>query len=131
MTLSLQFSDERGAAAIEFALVLPLLVLLLTGIVEFTRVLNNQEILQHAVRDGARVLALKHSSDEAITVTKQRAADGQLQGTPSVTTQACPATPSGLDYARVTATYPVEYHIPLFDSGTITINVSSSMRCNG
>lgn len=45
---------ETGAAAVEFAIVLPLLVLLLFGIVEFGLLLYNQQVITNASREGAR-----------------------------------------------------------------------------
>ena len=50
--------DEQGAAAVEMALVLPLLLLLLFGIIDFGRVLNAQITLTEAAREGARAAAL-------------------------------------------------------------------------
>ncbi|MEK7788130.1 MAG: TadE family protein, partial [Chloroflexota bacterium] len=46
---------EYGAAAVEFALLLPLLMLLLFGIVEFGLALHRQQVLATASREGARV----------------------------------------------------------------------------
>lgn len=45
---------ERGAAAIEFALVLPLLIALLFGIVEFSLILYDKAMITNASREGAR-----------------------------------------------------------------------------
>ena len=45
---------EEGAAAVEFALVLPLLILILFGIIEFGLVLYRQEVITNASREGAR-----------------------------------------------------------------------------
>lgn len=45
---------EHGAAAVEFALLLPLLVLLLFGIVEFGLALHRHQVLATASREGAR-----------------------------------------------------------------------------
>lgn len=58
--------DEKGQALLEFALVLPLLVLLLFGIAEFGRMLGVYLSLQHAAREGAR-LAVTGASDYAVT----------------------------------------------------------------
>lgn len=46
---------RRGVAAVEFAFVLPLLLLLLTGIWELGRILHVQTILNNAARDAARL----------------------------------------------------------------------------
>ncbi len=48
------WGSEHGAAAVEFALLLPLLVLLLFGIVEFGLALHRHQVLATASREGAR-----------------------------------------------------------------------------
>lgn len=45
---------ERGAAAIEFALILPLLVVLAFGIIEFSILFYNKAMITNASREGAR-----------------------------------------------------------------------------
>jgi Flp pilus assembly protein TadG len=47
--------DDRGAAAVEFALVLPLLLLILFGIIEFGRAWSVKQTLTDAAREGARI----------------------------------------------------------------------------
>jgi Flp pilus assembly protein TadG len=49
-----RFRNERGQALVEFALVLPLLSLILFGIIQFGIVFNNYIDLTDAVRAGAR-----------------------------------------------------------------------------
>ncbi len=45
---------EEGAAAVEFALVLPILVVLLLGMMEFGLVFYRQQVITNASREGAR-----------------------------------------------------------------------------
>ena len=47
-------SPERGAAVVEFAIVLPFLMLLLMGIIELGLLFYSQQILTNASREGAR-----------------------------------------------------------------------------
>ena len=47
-------SCQKGAAAVEFALLLPVLVLITFGIIEFGFLMYNQQILTNASREGAR-----------------------------------------------------------------------------
>ena len=47
--------DQDGAAAVEFALLLPLLVLLLFGIIEFGLAFNTRIQATNAAREGARM----------------------------------------------------------------------------
>ena len=50
--------SERGAAAVEFAILLPLLLMLVLGTIEFGRAYNAQITLTNAARDGVRVMAI-------------------------------------------------------------------------
>ena len=45
---------QEGAAAIEFAICLPLLVLLIFGIIEFSILFYDQAVITNASREGAR-----------------------------------------------------------------------------
>ncbi|HSJ27468.1 MAG TPA: TadE/TadG family type IV pilus assembly protein [Acidimicrobiia bacterium] len=49
---------ERGASAVEMAIVAPFLLILLLGIVEFGFVFGEYNELRHAVREGARYAAV-------------------------------------------------------------------------
>lgn len=49
---------EDGAAAVEFALVLPLLLLLVSAIIDFGRIYFEQSTLSGAAREGVRLVAL-------------------------------------------------------------------------
>ncbi|MCW2787440.1 MAG: pilus assembly protein [Marmoricola sp.] len=46
--------DERGAAAVEFALIVPILVMLVFGIVDFGWAINRDTMVNNAAREGAR-----------------------------------------------------------------------------
>ena len=50
--------DERGASLVEFALVLPLLVVLLFGIIEASWAFAQQNDVRHGAREGARLAAV-------------------------------------------------------------------------
>jgi len=64
-------SRERGAAAVEFALVIGVLVLIVGGIVEFGRVFWHYDALTKATRDGARLMS------SAVAGTLHSAAEGE------------------------------------------------------
>ncbi len=76
---------QRGAAAVEFALVFPLVVLLFLGMVEAALVARTQLELTAAAREGAREAAV--ATDPARAVAAARAALGALspEATVSVT----------------------------------------------
>lgn len=115
---------ERGAAAVEFAIVVPLLVLLLAGIVEFGRAYSAKISLQGAAREGARVLAL----DSGDPVDTTLGASGSLDPSDiSIQTSGAPCTKG--EPASVTASYPFSYNIPFFGSKTVTLTATGVMRC--
>ena len=49
---------ERGAAAVEMAIVLPLLLLLIGGIIDFGRLMFAEVMVVNAAREGARMVAM-------------------------------------------------------------------------
>ena len=89
---------ERGAVAVEFALVLPVLLLILLGIIDFGRVMFVKNALANAASQGARVAAMHLPSDSATAVTLSVAGSMGIQGmagssTPvSVHVDICPDT---------------------------------------
>ena len=58
LRISRYSSKEQGAAAVEFAIVLPVLVAIVFGIFEFGIAYNNYIALTHAAREGARLAAV-------------------------------------------------------------------------
>lgn len=66
-------SSERGAAAVEFALVAPVLIALLLGIMEFGRAYNVQVSLSNASREGVRVMAISNDQAAAKTAAENAA----------------------------------------------------------
>ncbi len=66
--------SERGAAAVEFAILLPLLLMLVLGTLEFGRAYNAQITLTNAARDGVRVMAIANDPNGARTAAKNAAA---------------------------------------------------------
>ena len=49
---------ERGAALVEFALAVPLLLVVIAGIVDFGFVFQRYEVITNAAREGARLASL-------------------------------------------------------------------------
>ena len=54
MVSMLQGMSERGTSLVEFALVLPLLLIITFGIIEFSVMLYDQQVITNAAREGAR-----------------------------------------------------------------------------
>ena len=63
--MSVFWREDRGTAIVEMALVLPILLALILGIVEFGRIVNAYVTVEHAAREGAR-LGITGASDDDI-----------------------------------------------------------------
>ncbi|WP_110240803.1 TadE/TadG family type IV pilus assembly protein [Nocardioides gilvus] len=59
---------ERGAAAVEFALILPIFLMLLFGIIDFGYMINRGSMINNASRDAVRTAALQAPRSEVIAV---------------------------------------------------------------
>ena len=54
MKTKMTIKNQKGASAVEFAIILPLLLVLLFGIVEFSILFYNKAMITNASREGAR-----------------------------------------------------------------------------
>lgn len=61
--------DEHGGSLVEFAIVMPLLFILLFGIMDFGILLYNQAVITNASREGARygIVIGRHTDEEIIS----------------------------------------------------------------
>ena len=71
--------SERGAALLEVALTLPLLLFVCIGILEFGRAYQHWQVLTNAAREGARIAVLPGIDDDDVRVRVREYMDiGQL-----------------------------------------------------
>jgi Flp pilus assembly protein TadG len=64
--MRIKFGSQKGAAMVEFALILPLLIVLIFGIIEFSIIMYDKAMVTNASREGARagiVLRLTPAGD--------------------------------------------------------------------
>lgn len=136
--------DRRGAAAAEFAMVLPFLMTMFFGIVKFGIALNNNLALTDGVRAGSRELAIARSSTLPWTNTKARIASATpgltqanialtftVNGTPCTNDATCIAAllPAAGQPVTVTATYPCDVTIMGYDfAPTCTLSSQTTER---
>lgn len=68
--IRIRTSDQRGAAAVEFALVLPVLLALLVGTVDMGLMLYDKAVITNASREGARAgIVLRNPKPSAADIT--------------------------------------------------------------
>lgn len=113
---------------VEFAIILPILLLLILGMVAFSRAYNAQITLTQASREGVRVLAVTQGDEAKAIAATQGVAETTLDITQlGIATTACePGDPTSL-----TATYPFTLDIPLWGITTIDLSATGVMRCGG
>jgi Flp pilus assembly protein TadG len=99
---------DRGAAAVEFALVLPLLLLIIFGIIDSGRALSAQVILTGAAREGARLAALGQPN----VVSRTQAAATGLNPV-NVTVTPCVAGAGPAANAVVSVSYSFSFITPV------------------
>ena len=99
-------TDESGQTMTEFAIILPVLVVLLFGIIQFGILFNNYVTLTDAVRAGAREGAVSRNDADptGATATAVRASASDLNQSNLAVTVNSPWQ-AGTD-VTVTATYP-------------------------
>lgn len=121
--------NESGAAAVEFALVVPVLLLLLLGIIEFGRVFNAQMQVTAAAREAVRVMAIQKQADLSVA-TAIAGAPGLIPAiaTNQVTIGSGSCT-TNTD-ATVTVTYSVDLVAGLFGDA-VPLSARAVMRCGG
>jgi hypothetical protein len=100
--------DRQGQAMVELALVLPILILVLMGIIDFGRVYHGYLAVTTAAREGARQAAIG-ASDSEITQTAIRAAAPLPQSALSVQVE----PPAASRYPGAPITVEVRYRLPL------------------
>jgi Flp pilus assembly protein TadG len=123
-------SRERGAAAVEFALLLPVVLLIIFAIIDFGRMLNAQITLTEAAREGARAAALVKPGGQAAGIARANQAASSI-GTINPTVVDC-SDPSR-DNATTNITYTFKFVTPLGmligAGGTVTLKGQGVMPC--
>ncbi len=139
-----QFSRSTSAAAlVEFAIVLPILLLLVFGVVDFGRALYTANNLTSAVREGARLASAQISPDPTVAaskaavqtaVTNYVVAFGGNPGNPTVTESFSGAPPALQTITVTIVNYPFTPITPLASLaglGTIQMSPSATFRWEG
>ena len=126
-------APERGAASVEFAIVVPVLVMLLLGIMEFSRAYNAQAELSAAAREGVRVMAITGNQTTARSAAKNTAVSLKpaLQDSNIAFGAACPSIVSSgtSPQATITITYSLSTLTGI--AGPFTMTGKGTMLCGG
>ena len=115
---------SRGAAAVEFALVMPILIMLLFGIIEFGRAYNAKLTLANAAREAAREFVI--TGDEALVEALLVDLQTSLSDVTLTVDDLCHLDPP---HVLATAETAYSFNLPLVTSGTMDLSETVVMRC--
>jgi Flp pilus assembly protein TadG len=101
-----QLSGERGQTMVEFALVLPLLCVLLFGVIQFGIVFNNYVTLTDAARAGARKAAVSRGSSNPAGLCVQQVRDASPNLNQTNLSVSCSSSWAAGTDVTVSASYP-------------------------
>jgi Flp pilus assembly protein TadG len=121
-------NTDQGQAVVEFAVILPVLLLILFAILQFGVVFNNYIQVTAAAREGARKAAVSRSlgtssAETAATTAAKNAAPGLNQSNITVSFPNSPTFAQGSDVS-VQVTYP--YSISIIGLVVASGNLSST-----
>ena len=119
--------NERGAVAVEFALIAPLLLALVLGIVEFSNFYNIQISVSQAAREGARTMAIKNDQTQATNAAKAGAPGISPSG---FNVSAANPTPFAFSSATCTAGTPMQVTVT-YQGTALTGLFGSSFQVKG
>ena len=104
---------QRGQALVEMAVLLPVLLLILMGVLDFGRYFYTGLTVRHAAREGARYGAVHASDDAAIRARVEQAATGLDTSQLTVTVSPAPAQRRVGEALVVQVAYPFRFVTPL------------------
>jgi hypothetical protein len=128
-----QVRREQGQDLVEFALILPVLALLLFGIMEFGIVIFSYNTIADAAREGARYGVIKPATAPpappacaAGIITRAKQLTRGLNQDAGHLTITCPSPPTG--GIQVVMTYKVDLIAFITGSPSITLRAASTMQ---
>lgn len=134
--------DESGASAVEFAIVVPILVMVMFAIFEFGLAYFRSQSLQAAAREGARVASLSQTTSTEIQArvcvwAGGTCTAGTLVGVPFATQPRVEVVPNTArpcnlrsgQSVRVTVEADITIEIPFFGQRTPELTGIGEFRC--
>jgi Flp pilus assembly protein TadG len=106
-------NNERGAALIETAITIPIVLLIAVGIFEFGRAYQTWQVLTNAAREGARVAILTEKTDGDVQATvRNYMASGGLPQAAAAGVAIDRNVAMGVNTAsRITISYPFSFMV--------------------
>lgn len=121
--------NERGAAAVELALTLPLFLAAVFGVIEVGRLIYTQAALSYAAEEATRYAVVNEGSVTTTEIEAYAAARliGVIDSDTAVFSAAAPLdVVSNTSLFTVTVSYPYDFMLPYVADGAITLSASST-----
>ena len=116
-------ANDSGVAAVEFAIVLPVFIMLVMGIIDFGRIYWIKSSMQFVVEQSTRYAMVNASISEADLETYAYAQEDNVSGSGAIF-NADIDDAGAINYMTVTGTYTFNFLTPLVGT-TITLNAKS------
>jgi len=139
-----RFRNQRGAALIETAITIPLVLLVSVSIFEFGRAYQTWQVLTNAAREGARVAVIAGTTDAQVTsAVRTYMTSGRLTNAATAPVVVERNVALGINNAsRITVNYPFNFMVlspvvrlvqrtSTLGQGTLTMSAVAIMRNEG
>ena len=128
-----QQASRRGTSAVEFAVVAPILFVVLLALIQFSSLLMSKNVLTSAAREGARVIALPStvSSANVVAAVEDRLQKGGIDPNLATVTinPAFLVNVSTGDEMRVTVSVPIQNMAWIWAVTPPNANMSTEITC--
>jgi hypothetical protein len=135
LTIHHPIHDERGAVAVEFAIISTLLIMLVFGIVQFGTTYSQYQVFLNAAREGARKGAVRATVAEIDQAVADASSGYPRSEPPSITVNGGPPSdpPCNDDTVgqdlRVSWPQGFSIQIPFLPDLSATVNIRGVFRC--
>ena len=123
--------NTKGQSLVETALVLPVLLLIMTGIIDFGLLFNNYLVVSNASREGARSAAVGSTDDQITEAVHSMAASLDISKL-TITISPGQSYRATGDAATVTVQYEYSMITPIIGAivpGPLQLRTTTTMRC--
>lgn len=126
----MKLQEKKGQALVEFAIILPIVLLLVMGILEFGLIMNSYLSIEHASREGARAGSVGGSDVDIQNAVNSVLTDHDLN---RLTIQTLPSESNRTRGEALTVRLLYDYHVtvPIISAilnNTIELEAETTMR---
>ena len=123
--------SDRGATAVEFALVAPIFLIFVIGIIDLGRLFYIKNVMQSTVEQSARYAMVNPSaSQSALEAYANTRATSLFSGITFVADAPGTDVVNSINYRTITASYAFQYMTPIVTVGDVALTAKSRVPVN-